>query len=281
MPFHQEWLIPERIVKVSFWGNLTVEEIANSFKVSGKFLMESQATRVHFVHDWSRLKTFPTNLSQIRNATNFGENPAMNKLGWVVVYGVKQKLLRFIGDLTFQLFQIRTHMTDDFDSALKFLHQQDATLVSEKKSTDVSWYLKGHILYCYDVITDEDMTLRNQNALNLIEQDGKPPYVHMLIDFSSTASDTYESDVRDLVRRSLSSKEFADARDNLIRHPLFGWVVVFQVHNRNINVGGKIVAMKYNYKRKEVATLTEAVEFLKQIDPHVASLLQLQSSPNT
>jgi len=280
MPFQQEWLIPDRVVKVVFSGELTVEEIARSFMISGKFLMESQAERVHFIHDWSQLEKFPTNLSQIRSATDFGDNPFMNKLGWVVVFGVRHKILRFVGDITFQLFHIRTHMTDDMETSLAFLHQQDPTLQKPQDFTKADWYLKGHILHCYDVLTADEMTQRNRNALQLLEKEGKPPAVHMIIDFSSTDVDNYEADVRELVRRSTSSREFADARDNLIRHPLFGWVVVFGVHNRNINVGGKIVSMKYSYKRKEVNTISEAAAFLKQIDPNVAKLLGTKSNQN-
>lgn len=276
MPFHQEWLIPERVVKVTFTGTLTVEEIAKSFRVSSGFLLQSRAERVHFIHDWSRLEKFPMNLSQIRNSINIADNPFADKLGWVVVFGVRHTVLRFVGDLTFQLFQIRTHMTDDMDSALEFLYKQDTTLQSQEKNTDVKWYLKGHILYCKDVLTADEMIERNTNALELLEQDGKPPYVHMLIDFASTNIENYDLNVRELVRRSTSSQAFANARDNLIQHPLFGWVIVFNVHNRNINVSGKIVSMKYNYKRKEVNSLPEAIDFLKQVDPNITIALQTQ-----
>lgn len=278
MPFHQEWLMPDGIVKVTFWGDLTAEEIAKSFSVSGQFLAKSQASRVHFVHDWSQLTSFPTNLSQIRDATDFGENLFRERLGWVVVYGVQHKLLRFVGDITFQLFQIRTHMTQDLDTALDFLYEQDKALQKNRSFTDVSWYLKGHILYCYDVLDSSEMILRNQNALKLLEQDGKRPFVHMMIDFSSTKSESHSTDIRDVVRRSAPSITFAQARNNLIQHPLFGWVVVFNVHNPNINVGGKIVATRYNYKRKEVSTLVDAITFIKQVDPHVASILDSNPS---
>ena len=277
MPFHQEWFIPNRIVKVTFSGNLSIEEIAKSFMVSGKFLLESDADRVHFIHDWSQLETFPTNLSHIRNATSIRNNPALHKLGWVVIFGARDKLMRFVGDLTFQLFRIHTHMTEDLDSALEFLYRHDNTLEKPNTFTDVRWYLQGHILYCHDVLNAEEMTQRNTNALKLLEEEGQPPYVHMLIDFASTNTDEFDADVRDLVRRSTSSQEFEDARDNLVRHPLFGWVVVFNIHSRNINVGGKIVATKYNYKRKEVNSLQEAIEFLKQVDPHIAMTLNRQS----
>lgn len=277
MPFHQEWFVPNRIVKVTFSGNLTPEEIGKSFTVSGKFLLESDAERVHFIHDWSQLENFPTNISLIRNAVNVGDTPSRSKLGWVVIFGARQPLLRFVGDLVFQLFRIRTHMTDNFATALEFLYQQDLTLKKQNNFTDVRWYLKGHILYCQDVFNAEEMTRRNTNALNLLESEGKPPYVHMLIDFASTNTADFDADVRELVRRSTSSKAFADARDKLVRHPLFGWVVVFNIHDRNINAGGKIVAMQYNYKRKEVDSLPEAINFLKQVDPNIASIFSTQS----
>lgn len=280
MPFKQAWYIENHVIKVEFWGDLTVEDIAKAFQMLSKFLEESNAQRVHIIHDWSNLEHFPINLTAIRNAIDFNQSMALDKLGWVVIFGVKRQLIKFAGDLTFQLFQIRTHIADDFDSALAFLQTQEPNLKSildQKAITEVTWYLQGHILHCYDVFTADQMIRRNQNALRLLEAVGKAPTVHLLIDFSSTDTENYSSDIRELVNRATSTQAFQEARDNLIRHPLFGWVVVIGVHSRNIDVGGKIIAMKCNYKRKDVDTLDDAITFLKQIDPHIARLLKTQS----
>jgi hypothetical protein len=280
MPFKHEWYIQDHIIKVEFWGNLTVEDIANAFQILSKFLNESNAQRIHLIHDWSKLERFPISLTAILNAIDFNQRKILDKIGWVVIFGVQRQLIRMAGDLTFQLFQIHTHMADDLHSALEFLQDQEPSLKSildQKAITDVTWYLQGHILHCYDVFTAEQTTLRNQNALRLVEAEGKAPAVHLLIDFSSTDIESYSADVRELVNRSTSTQAFQEARDNLIRHPLFGWVIVIAVHSRNIDVSGKIIAMKYNYKRKEVDTLDDAITFLKQIDPHIARLLTSQS----
>ncbi len=273
MPFHQEWLITDQVVRVVFTGQLTIEDIAKSFMVSGKFIAESEAKRVHFIHDWTQLDGFPTNLNQIRSSTEMDENPYADRLGWVVIFGAQGKILRFLGDIVFQLYQIRTHMTSNLDEAIAFLEKQDPTLVKSPKLTEVEWYLEGHIIKCFDVVPEEDMIQRNRNVLKLIEAEGKPPHVHMLIDFSSSNSKDYALDVRQLVRRSTYSIDFANTRDELLRHPLFGWVVVYGVHSNNINVSGKIISMKYNYKRKEVTTIQEAIDFLKRVDSNIAKLL--------
>lgn len=278
MPFKQTWYIHDHIVKVELNGKITAGDIAESFVVSRTFLDESQADRVHFIHDWNGIEHFPTNPYEIRRTLGRPVNEQPEKLGWVVIYGAKKELLRFIGDLTFQLFQIQSHMTDTMASALEFLQQQDPKLnqfFNEQSLTHVRWHVPGHILYCYNVFNTDQMIMRNRNTFHLIESEGKPPHVHMLIDYSSTDIQAYSSDVRDLVRWATSSKEYEESRDKLIRHPLFGWVVAIGVHNRNIKISGKILSLRYNYKRKEVETLDEAMTFLKHVDPNIARILQL------
>ena len=279
MPFKQTWYIQDHVVKVEFWGILTIEDVVKSFNVSGKFLIESQAHSVHFIHDWTKLEHIPTNFREIRNRVDFNQNPAFGKLGSVLIYGAGQASLKTVGDLIFQMFQIRTHMTDKLESALAYLQQQEPhlqSLLHQKVLTHVKWQLQGHILYSHHPHSAEDITLRNQNALKLILAEGKPPAVHMLIDFSLIEGSEYPKDVRELLRISTSSPEFQEARDNLIHHPLFGWVVVFGVQNPNVNVSGKIIAQKYSYKRKEVDTLKEAISFLKHIDPNISNVVSKQ-----
>jgi|GEM_PF-664164 len=279
MPFKQTWYIKDHVVKVEFWGALTIDEVVKSFHVSGKFLIESHAQRVHFIYDWHNLEHFPTNFREIRQAVDFSLNPALGKLGAVAIYGAKQHTLRSVGDLLFQLFQIRTHMADDLESALAYLEQLDSRLkplLNQKIVNSVRWYLKGHILSCYNLHTADDIMIRNQNAFNLIMAEGKPPSVHLLIDYSLPEESDTPTDIRKLVRFSTSSPEFQEARDNLIGHPLFGWVVAFGIHNPNFNVTGKIIAQKYGYKRKEVDTLEDAIAFLKQIDSNITHVMSKQ-----
>lgn len=280
MPFKQTWYTHDHIVKVDLYGEITAAEIAQSFQVSRKFLQDSTADRVHFIHDWSGITSFPTNPLEIRRALNRPYNTKSDKLGWVVIYGVEKELLRFIGELTFQFFQIHSHMTDTLDSALEFLTQQYPTLkpfLDERSLTEVHWHIQGHVLYCRGVFTADQMFIRNLNSFQLIEREGKPPYVHMLIDYTTTDIKDYSSNLRELVRWSNSSPEFQAARDNLLKHPLFGWVVSVGGHSRNIKISGKILSSRYNYKRKEVDTLDEALTFLKQVDSNIARILQFSS----
>lgn len=279
MPFRQSWYIQDHVVKVEFWGSLTIEDLIKSFDVSGKFLIESHAPRIHFIYDWSELEHFPTNFKEIRQGIDFNQNPAFGKLGLVVIISTKQYPLKAVGDLIFQIFQIRTYTTDTLESALIYLQQRDSflkPLLHQKILSHVRWHLKGHVLYCHHADTADDIMIRNQNALNLIQTDGKLPAVHMLIDFSLTEDADYTKDIRELLRFSTSSPEFQKARDALIRHPLFGWVVVFGIKSENVNMGGKIVAQKFSYKRKDVDTIDDAMAFLKQIDSNVAHLLGKQ-----
>lgn len=276
MPFAHEWYIPQHIARITFYGELTTRDIEEAFKISGQYIDESNARAIHFLHDWSRLTRLPANLKELRQSFSFPLGGIrLGKLGMVIVYGVETETLRLLGDLIFQYLRVRAQMTGNLESALAILRAKDATIFDapQTTSTAVSWHLKSHILYCYGVITSDDMLARNINAARLIEADGKPPFVHLIIDYSISKAEDYPTDIRNLIHRSESSEEFERARDQLVTNPLFGWVVAIGSPTRNIEVGATIVAARNNYRRKEVANLNEAITFLKQVDPNIAKLL--------
>lgn len=275
MPYNHTWYIQNHILKVELSGEITLEEMSDSLEVTAQFLQDSSAEHVHFILDWSQLKRFPTNIREIRRALQVNQQ-MLGKIGAVLVYGVANESMKFLANLAFQVFHMRIQMVSDFEAALDALRHQDgklASIIDKQRRTDVTWYLPGHILYCYDLIVPEDMMKRNQKAYDMIEAEGKPPYVHMLIDFSSTDIEEYSVNVRNIVQRSKHSPEFEEARENLIQHPLFGWVVVFNIENPSLNLGGKLNAMRTNYKRKDVPSLIDALNFLKQVDPNITNLL--------
>jgi len=126
----QFWLIPQRLVFVRFTGHLTVEDIGQALEMSMDFVDNSTGEHpIHFLHDWTGLENFPTSIGMIRQSTR-RKLKDRSKLGWVIAYGSNQRILRFVSDLTFQVFKIRFRMVDTEAEAVQLLQQIDPTLPS-------------------------------------------------------------------------------------------------------------------------------------------------------
>lgn len=138
---------------------------------------------------------------------------------------------------------------------------------------DISWYLPRRILYTYDAVSAEAMLDRNRRLLKLIEAEGLAPAVHVIIDYSQTPPEAYSKGLAYFVERARSSDEFVRVREELVTHPLFGWVVAFGEPSALVDVGGSVMATKNRYRRHSADTLEDGLRFLKLIDPTLQDVL--------
>jgi hypothetical protein len=127
MPSEQNWYLPEHILYVRFYGHLSVEDIQTEFARSVAFVEASSAKKVHFLHDWQAVETFPRDLLAIRRVLKMRVTDP-SKIGWVVVYGSQNPVLRFLGDVLFQTFKIQFRVWATQAEALAFLQTVDDTL---------------------------------------------------------------------------------------------------------------------------------------------------------
>ena len=127
MPVSHRWFLKDRIVLFEFSGVITFEEVVSSLEESARIVNETEGQSIHFLHDWSQLERFPTNILQIRKETNA---PIRNlrKLGWLVIYGAENRLLRYISHTVLQVFKIRFRMFTHAEDAIAYLRQMDPTL---------------------------------------------------------------------------------------------------------------------------------------------------------
>lgn len=124
--YYQEWLIPNHLVFVRFGGDITVEQIAIAYKRSAELVQESSRI-VHLLHDWEQVETFPTQLRELVSSTRSYRTRREN-LGWVVAYGNENHLMKFLGNLFFQMARIKFRMFLERAEAIKFLERIDADL---------------------------------------------------------------------------------------------------------------------------------------------------------
>lgn len=127
MPTEQQWYVPERVVRVRFYGKLTLDEIVDAFATSAELVDATSAPPVHFIHDWTELDSFPTNIIDIRRSTTVRVKDP-KRIGWVVAYAKNDQILQSMSNIVFQLFRIRFQMVDSADEAVAFLQRMDSKL---------------------------------------------------------------------------------------------------------------------------------------------------------
>lgn len=127
MRHYQAWLIENKVVYVKFVGEISVEEIGEAFAKSNALVLESEKPPVHFLHNWSEVTNFPKKLSEMRRLTKAVKGD-LRRIGWVVAFGTENRLIRFLGDVFFQLFRIRFRMFRTEKEAISFLRRMDITL---------------------------------------------------------------------------------------------------------------------------------------------------------
>jgi hypothetical protein len=127
MPISHRWFLENRIVLFKFSGSVTFEEVVSALEDSARIVNESEEEKVHFLHDWSQLERFPTNILQIRKETNAPIRD-LRKLGWLVIFGAENRLLRYISQTVLQVFRIRFRMFTHAEDAIAYLRKMDPTL---------------------------------------------------------------------------------------------------------------------------------------------------------
>lgn len=126
MPTSQDWLLENHVVQVKFWGDVTPEEVGQAFSLSAHFLKIGQGTKIHFLHDWQDWERFPTNIFAIRKhlQVDITDNER-RKLGWMVVYGNKNRILEFVSHVVLQIVNVPFRTFKTRDEAIHFIEKMD------------------------------------------------------------------------------------------------------------------------------------------------------------
>lgn len=122
MPYTTGWVIDNGIIKTRIAQNLTPDRKEAKDQLINQLLAQSEKQNTHIILDCRDL-SFPTfhNWRWIRNAG----------LGWVVLYGVDNPVVKFGISLGMQALGVRSHFVDDEKNAIKFLQEVDITLPKE------------------------------------------------------------------------------------------------------------------------------------------------------
>ncbi|MEO1289591.1 MAG: hypothetical protein AAFV93_17640 [Chloroflexota bacterium] len=127
MPHSHTWLSENQVVYVVFSGIMSSDDIGEAFHESARYVIESSEAPVHFLHNWQSLESFPTSLSQVVKVSQNTKAP-LKKVGWIVAYGKHSRSFEFMGNIFFQLFNVRFKLVKTLDDALTFLCLHDQRL---------------------------------------------------------------------------------------------------------------------------------------------------------
>ena len=92
---------------------------------------------MHVVCDLKNIEKFPTNVAGMRKSL---EQMDHERMGWVIVVGAGNALLRFVASVITQFIirDVRLRMFDTLEQGIDFLREHDATLedmpVSQKSA---------------------------------------------------------------------------------------------------------------------------------------------------
>jgi hypothetical protein len=123
MPFETRWLVANRVVYQSFYGDVTVEEFADSVREIRAFI-ESGVPLVHAIGDLTEVQKYPS-LIQMSQVAQRSETLA--NAGWTVLL-VTNPLLRFFGTVLAQFTVDRIGTVATLDEAMQFLSSRDQTI---------------------------------------------------------------------------------------------------------------------------------------------------------
>jgi hypothetical protein len=130
MAYEVSWYIEGRVIFSRFSGDVTIDDLDQVNKLVIEFLDSSASNAVHHLSDATGIDSHPNNAFALQNSQSYLKH---SRLGWVVVYGVKNKTLNFLSALVTQVLKVRVRMLASHDEAVTFLQQVDKTLPELKR----------------------------------------------------------------------------------------------------------------------------------------------------
>lgn len=125
MPYEISWQQDKRIIYGRIYGDNTLEDVDHWSQDLVDYL-ETGIEPVHLVIDTTTVKKIPTNITALKGSMRYLNHP---KLGWNVIIG-GPVVVHVFAQLIARLTHIHYKAVRDVESALEFLHAEDATLVS-------------------------------------------------------------------------------------------------------------------------------------------------------
>jgi hypothetical protein len=123
MPYTVAWLVPHRVIEVTFGEHLSITELQEYDSKVVEMLDTAVDHKIHLLADVSKIRQFP-GLDHFRRAKLINHT----QLGWAVMIGTMNPLVKAIGLLVISMFGNRAYWCNTREEALVFLQRTDKTL---------------------------------------------------------------------------------------------------------------------------------------------------------
>jgi len=131
MPIEHTWLIEGKVISIITMGDVTLDDLKLSAKLTSGILDTSDTT-VHLIVNLAQTYEFASDISEINVfMTPINRHPRM---GWSIVYRAQNKLVRFIITLASQITRSRVRVVNTRNDAINALMKLDPALSVELES---------------------------------------------------------------------------------------------------------------------------------------------------
>ncbi len=139
MPYQLSWYQPDRIVLMELTGLLATTEVQPLITAAGDYVQNGKPL-VHFLLDTTQLQkieSVPEILKVVQH------NPPHPNMGWMLVIGAMNPLVRFFLDFAGMLMRARYRRFDTREQALKFLADMDSSLTLKAPAPEENQTVSG------------------------------------------------------------------------------------------------------------------------------------------
>jgi hypothetical protein len=127
MPAENTWIVENRVMLTRLSGHITIEDMQASAR-RGTAMIETGTAPVYSLVDASQIEHFPLKLNELKSVTDEGSS---DKLGWIIIYGIPNRLLSFLATTFAQLIGKNYKVVNTQDEALAFIAQQEGRPIHE------------------------------------------------------------------------------------------------------------------------------------------------------
>ncbi len=130
MPADTYWLVEDRVLQVDLSGDVDAEMVLAAATKAAEFIDaapdQSVVPLIHALVDAAEIASFPKTLKEFADV--YKPMASHQQMGWVLLYGTDDPLIRFITNAASQMYSTRYRQFATRAEALAFLQDIDSTL---------------------------------------------------------------------------------------------------------------------------------------------------------
>lgn len=123
MAYTMEWHIPKRVLLVTYYDEITIDDLSRVNAEFSQYIAEGEAP-IHLV-TYLQTAKYPTSLKTMRDVLSMLKH---SEWGWFLVVGIEDSLAQFLVQLVGNVFKLQTRVVASLEEADIALQKLDITL---------------------------------------------------------------------------------------------------------------------------------------------------------